>query len=86
MRSGLGNHNNHGQLSAVIGACLGGMHSNAEIMLVKLFQKSNPNAQQFRIINERIEEAEHTIAWLKKHSQKLIEFFKSELGQTETFF
>ncbi|KAK6758794.1 hypothetical protein RB195_016180 [Necator americanus] len=82
----LGNHNNHGQLSAVIGACLGGMHSNAEIMLVKLFQKSNPNAQQFRIINERIEEAEHTIAWLKKHSQKLIEFFKSELGQTETFF
>ncbi|KAK6758789.1 hypothetical protein RB195_016176 [Necator americanus] len=81
----LGHQDYHMQLSTVIGACLSVMHSNAEIMLVKHFQEINPNAQQFSIINEKIEEAQHRIAWLKKHSKTLTEFFKSELGQTETF-
>ncbi|KAK6758800.1 hypothetical protein RB195_016186 [Necator americanus] len=64
-------------LQRVIGACLLNMHSNAEIMLVKQYRKIIPVLQQSNIVKVRLEEAEHRIRWLEKHSKKLIKFFKS---------
>ncbi|KAK6758798.1 hypothetical protein RB195_016184 [Necator americanus] len=69
------------QLQKVISACLRSVHSNIQIMLVKHFRELTPTFQQFNIINIRIEEAQHRIMWLKKHSKKLIEFFESTLSK-----
>ncbi|EYC45762.1 hypothetical protein Y032_0417g1100 [Ancylostoma ceylanicum] len=47
--------------------------------LVKQFRRHAPHARDFHTIDKHIEAGEHRMMWLKKHSRKLVAFFKSYL-------
>ncbi|KAL6743481.1 hypothetical protein Aduo_016514 [Ancylostoma duodenale] len=64
-------------IERVLRICLGKIRSYGQIMMVRQFQRNAPNASKFRVIDQQIEAAEHRIAWYKKHSKKLAEYFES---------
>ncbi|RCN49238.1 hypothetical protein ANCCAN_04653 [Ancylostoma caninum] len=64
-------------IERILRTSLGKIRSDGQIMMVREFQRSAPNANKFRVIDQQIEAAEHRIAWYKKHSKKLAKYFES---------
>ncbi|KAK6046052.1 peptidase family M1 [Cooperia oncophora] len=66
----------HKYVNRVISYCAAGIRSEQQIEQLRNLQKTGRHARDYGAFDQAIEQAEHKVAWIKKHFRKLSDFFK----------
>ncbi|XGW06240.1 hypothetical protein V3C99_016505 [Haemonchus contortus] len=66
----------HLAVDRVIKACTAGIRLEQQIDQLRSLQRNGEHAREYGAFDEQIERAEHKVNWIKKHMQKLSDFFE----------